>query len=338
MINGLYTIDFHAHMQDEQTQASLCPDDRKSLFFQHAVPILERIANYSEPVHDEFVKYVALNLRDPFSRYLYSKAGQIGLMEVLRLFKNYDLNKLLFKMNLLNIDHVVIHSLEPLTYTRNILDITEPYKHKFSVFASVSRKENEPVKYLQDLINTGRISGIKIHPQVGGYACGELYEKTKDFAALAAKYNLPIMIHTGHIPSDDLTSLHGCSEVEAVEPLVREFQNVNFVLAHIGWESWRQVLKLAKSYKNIYVETSWQPANIIRRAVDQLGPGRVLFGSDFPLLKQVVALKQVSKALTRKELAYVMSANARSLLKLPHEFKHKAIQGKSNYKLDLLTG
>ena len=74
MLNGFYTIDFHVHIQDQDTQNKLCPDDRKSLFFQHAVPILERVANYSEPIHDEFVKYVALNLRDPISRYVFNKS------------------------------------------------------------------------------------------------------------------------------------------------------------------------------------------------------------------------------------------------------------------------
>ena len=316
MLNGFYTIDFHVHIQDQDTQNKLCPDDRKSLFFQHAVPILERVANYSEPIHDEFVKYVALNLRDPISRYVYNKAGQLGLMETLRLFKVYDINRLLFKMNKLNIDHAVIHSLEPLTSTQNLLDLTLPYADKISVFASVDRNNENPIGYLTDLLNTGRIKGFKIHPQVGGYACGELYHSVKEIAQLAKQNNLPMMFHTGHIPSDDLSDIHGCSEVEAIEPLIVDFPSVNFVLAHIGWESWRHVLNLAKKYPNVYVETSWQPANVIRRACDLLGANRVIFGSDFPLLKQEVSLKQVQKALSTKELAYVLSANSRKLLNL----------------------
>ncbi len=316
MINGFFTIDFHVHIQDADTQSKLCPDDRKSLFFQHAVPLLERVAHYSEPIHDEFVNYVALNLRDPISRYFYNKTGQLGLMEVLRLFKVYDINRLLFKMHKLKIDHAVIHSLEPLTSTQNLLDITRPYADKFSIFASVDRNNEDPLLYLTNLLASNRIKGFKIHPQVGGYACGELYEKVKDIANLAQQHNLPMMFHTGHIPSDSLTDLHGCSEVEAIEPLVVNFPKVDFILAHIGWESWRHVLNLAMKYKNVYVETSWQPAAVIRRACDKLGADRVIYGSDFPLLKHEASLRQVQKALSTKELAYVFSANSRKLLKL----------------------
>ena len=316
MIDGFYTIDFHVHLQDNCTQERLCPDDKKSLFFKHAAPLLEKIANYSEPIHEEIVKYMALNHKDPISRFVYSKAGQLGLMEALRLFKVHDVNRLISKMNALKIDHAVLHSLEPLTSTAELLEITELYKDKISVFASVEKDNADPLSYLSQFLANDRVRGIKIHPQVGGYACGELYDKVKEIAAFADKHHKPMMFHTGHIPSDDLSDIHGCSEVEAIEPLISEFSNVSFILAHIGWESWRQVLKVALKYPNVYVETSWQPSNIIRRACDALGADRVLFGSDFPLLSPDIALRQVINALTSKELAYVLSANSRKLLNL----------------------
>ena len=110
--------------------------------------------------------------------------------------------------------------------------------------------------------------------------------------------------------------MDGCTEIEALEPLIKEFPNVRFILAHIGWESWRKVLDLCQRYDNTFVETSWQPSRVIRRAVDRLGSSRVLFGSDFPLFKQSLAVKHLKEALTPKEIVEVFSVNAMRLLDL----------------------
>jgi uncharacterized protein len=164
-------------------------------------------------------------------------------------------------------------------------------------------------------IESGLIDGLKIHPVVGGYACGELYSATKDIVDLAVQKDLPILIHTGHLPKEAIVGLAaGCNEVKYLEPLIAAFPRGRFVLAHIGWESWRQVLGFALKYKQVSVETSWQPARIIRRAVDMIGPERVIFGSDFPLFKQGMAFEQVNRALTNKELVMVTSTNAKRLL------------------------
>lgn len=323
MLNGLRIIDFHAHLQDSLTQLALCKQDRQSLFFRHAVPWLEQVACFSEPVHDEFLRFLALNYRDPISRFIYSRFGQLGLMETLRLFKMYGIERLLRSMDHNGIDHVVIHSIEPLTATANILELTEPFADRFSIFASVARSEENPVQYFYRFVEKRLVCGLKIHPLVGGFACGELYHATKDLVAVASDAGLPVLIHTGHIPADSLKGLTGCSEVEAIEPLIVNFPKVRFIMAHIGWESWRQVLKLAKSYPNVIVETSWQPAKIIRRAVDSLGPERVLFGSDYPLFRQSIAISQVQKALTAREFVMVASTNAARLLRLPERMRSR---------------
>ena len=307
MSNGLYLVDFHAHLQGPGGMHNLCPGDRQSAFFRHAVPFLEQVAHLSEPVHDQLLRHLALNYRGAVSRFVYGSLGQLALMEALRLFKTYDLAKLLSSMDSQGIEHVVICSLEPLTITRELIELTEPHRHRVSIFASVSRDEPNPINYLTPFVESGAIAGFKIHPVVGGYACGELYDKTKDLAELASVAGLPIVIHTGHIPVEKLNGIAGCNEVRAIEPLLAGFPKVKFVLAHIGWESWRQVLALAKQYPNALVETSWQPARIIRRAVDVLGAERVLFGSDYPLFKQSLALHQVRLALTPREFVMVAS-------------------------------
>lgn len=317
MYNGLYTIDFHTHIQDITTQLKLCPEDRNSSLFRLTEPIFNRIANLSEPVHDCTSRHLAMHFKGGLSRYLYTKLGKLGLMEALRLFKTYSVDRLLKRMNRNGIDHAVIHSIEPLTATSNILEMTSAHRDRISVFASVERENPDPVGYLKTFVDDGTVGGIKIHPIVGGYACGELAYRMHDVVALAQRAHLPVMIHTGHIPVESLSGLRGCTEVQSIRPLIESFPDVKFVLAHIGWESWRQVLQLASDHRNTLVETSWQPAEVIRRAVDKLGSSRVLFGSDFPLFNQTMALNQVKQALTPREFVEVASVNGRRLLHLP---------------------
>jgi len=312
--NGLYIIDFHTHLAGHRID-NFSPEDQKTKFYQKLAPVYEPLADLTEPLHGRLSRFMALNVRDPISQIFYNSVAWVGLMEVLRLFKKHDVTSLLQIMAKNGIDHSVICSLEPFITTEEILEVIRPFRSRLSLFASVARDEVDGAGYFAKYVATGEISGLKIHPLVGGYTCGELYDRTKGSVQIAVDYKLPIMIHAGHIPKSTIAGLtRGCEELESIEPLIAAFPEGKFILAHIGWELWREVLAMAKKYPNISVETSWQPARIIRRAVDEIGQERVIFGSDFPIYKQSSALKQLEQALTDKEFVYVANANARRML------------------------
>jgi len=46
----------------------------------------------------------------------------------------------------------------------------------------------------------------------------------------------------------------------------------------------RPVFELMKRHEQLYTDTSWQPAEVITQAVEEVGDERLLFGSDWPLL------------------------------------------------------
>lgn len=325
MQHGLYIVDFHAHLKGPGPLENFCPEEQQSAFFQRTVSFFDRFANLSEPFHDPFLRHMAINHRDFMWRKLYASFGPLGVMEVIRLFKRYEAKNLIESMDRRGIDHSVVCSLEPFITNKDVLDAIEPYPDRISMFASISKQAEDPVGDMEKQLATGRVSGLKIHPIVGGFACGELYDATKQIVAIANARDLPVLIHTGHIPVEVIKGLSGCSEARYLEPLIAAFPRTRFVLAHIGWEQWRQVLGLAQKYPHVSVETSWQPARIIRRAVDALGAHRVLFGSDFPLFKQELALAQVRDALTPREFVQVASTNALRLLKKELRTKEKAL-------------
>ncbi len=314
-MKDLKIIDFHTHLMTLGGVEQIFPEARNSLFFKHVVPIVEPIADLTECVHDQLLRNLAMHYNNKLSRIVYSQCGELFLMEALRLFKRHGLERLVRNMNKLGIEKSVVYSLEPLTSTSEIIKLTSAHPGRFEVFASVSHAETDPVAYLRPFIESGSVSGLKIHPMVGGYHANDLLRDTRASIALASDHGLPVAIHTGDIPIEQLTNQVACSDISVIAPIVQEFPNCTFILNHLGWESWRPAIKLAKACPNVYVETSWQPARIIRRAVDALGRDRILFGSDYPMFQPWQALRELRQALTESEFEMVAFRNADRLLK-----------------------
>lgn len=319
MEKAVEIVDFHAHIMSLAGIEKVFPDTRNTAFFKHAVPLVEPLADLTEGIHDQVMRYIAMHFNDDLSRIVYSKFGLIVLMEALRLFKRHGLERLVKGMDTLGVTQSVIHSLEPLTTTQEILDETAKYPGRFCVFGSVESTHPDPVGYLAPFIENHLIHGVKIHPMVGGYQPQNFTSKASDFVALASEFGLPVAIHTGHIPIEALSKDVACLKLSEIAPLIKAFPDCTFILNHMGWESWRAAIDLAKRHQNIILETSWQPAKIIRRAVDAVGPERVIFGSDFPLFQQWQALVEVRKALTFKEFKLVASENGKRLLQLNNQ-------------------
>ncbi len=309
-------IDFHAHLMTLGGLEKICPEEQQTESFKQLVSVFEPVAQITEPIHDRLLRQMAMNYNCNTSRTVYAHFGKLFLMEALRLFKRHGLERLVDSMDEHGIKHTVIHSLEPLTNTREILDLVSRFPDRFSVFGSVSKDEIDPAAYLGPLVESRAIKGIKIHPMIGGFTGDDLVHRKKELMDLAAEYQLPVAIHTGHIPMESLTGLSHCIHIPEFEPLVKAFPKCQFVFMHGGWESWRKAIDMARKYPNIVLELSWQPARIIRRAVDALGAHRVIFGSDFPLFQQDLALHQVKEALSRREYEVVCCANALRLLKM----------------------
>jgi predicted TIM-barrel fold metal-dependent hydrolase len=82
-------------------------------------------------------------------------------------------------------------------------------------------------------------------------------------------------------------------------------------------------LDLAEEHANVRVDTSWQPTEIIGEAVRRLGAEKVLFGTDWPLMGQNIAvgLARVRDCVatgmfTQADADLVLGGNAARLLRL----------------------
>jgi uncharacterized protein len=160
--------------------------------------------------------------------------------------------------------------------------------------------------------------GIKMHPTMHGRAPADSFYR--DVAAAAAELDLPIVAHTGELDVGDQPEHAGYSRAGAYEPLLRDFPRARFVLAHMNLFRPDEAIEVAIRNENAFVDTSWQPAGVIARAVRRLGEHRILFASDWPFLGAHLAsgVELVADALDRRPAALerVLRRNAEELLKL----------------------
>jgi predicted TIM-barrel fold metal-dependent hydrolase len=111
----------------------------------------------------------------------------------------------------------------------------------------------------------------------------------KPVLAAARTHGLPVMLHTGDF---------SYTAPALMERMVCQNPEVTFILAHMGSLSFvSDAIEVARRYRNVYLETSGMPsAAMLRRAVAECGPQRLLFGSDYPYWNPEVEKARIESA------------------------------------------
>jgi hypothetical protein len=113
--------------------------------------------------------------------------------------------------------------------------------------------------------------GLKLHPAYDNYPADTL--SLDPYMRVAADARVPVTVHSGPGPADP----------DRIRRLAERFPTVRFVLYHtfLGpLEGRRRASRHARELPNLYLETSWCRSAEVERLLDEVGPDRVLFGSD----------------------------------------------------------
>lgn len=95
-----------------------------------------------------------------------------------------------------------------------------------------------------------------------------------DLVQQADRLGLPVYCHTG-------TPVY--SLPLGLMELALEFPRTPFVMGSAGYaDGWYDVIPAARNAANIFVETSYCPMQLIQSLLDEVGPDRIVFGSDTP--------------------------------------------------------
>ncbi len=135
-------------------------------------------------------------------------------------------------------------------------------------------------KYLPD----PKFVGFKLHPEQNQYRLNGLnVYKLFERITLTKK---PVLVHTFPEQTNDLLGV------------AKFFPSVPIIMGHMGGNRWWEGIAVAAQTENVYLEpcSSFPEADKVRAAVEAVGPGRVLFGSDSNLLNPGFTIGMIEEA------------------------------------------
>lgn len=146
--------------------------------------------------------------------------------------------------------------------------------------------------------------GVEISPAVHGVALTD--PRVVEIVAAADDLGHPVYAVPVARPG---------SGVDAITELARRFPRVTFVVGHAGIGNIDyHGIDLAAPWPNVVIETSGGYTSVLRMAIDRLGAGRVLFGSELPLQHPLVELTKLAVLdLTPTQRRLILWDNARRL-------------------------
>lgn len=179
----------------------------------------------------------------------------------------------------------------------------------------------ENVAHLEQMARDEGARGIKLHPPV----------QRLDFAdrslwpifETCRRLDLVIVSHSG--PSSDGS---GRGTPESFRPVLDAFPGLRLVLAHMGGQSWRQLPAIARDYPWVHFDlceiVEWLGASLAPTQeefvglVREVGPGKVMMGSDFPWydIDHTVDLVHDLPGLTVAEKHALLGENAARFFRL----------------------
>ncbi len=195
---------------------------------------------------------------------------------------------------------------------------------RFIGFASVDPLEEGAARELEHAVNKMGLKGLKLDPALQDFAPDD--SKAFPVYEAAAELRIPLLIHTGMSWASETPLQRG--RPLALEPAIRRYPQLAFVLAHFGWPWVWEATALALKYPNVYLDTSClyhdSPKEFYRFVFSKQIPttvlerslrNKIVFGSNYPRVEiknMVHALKSLE--LTEACLGKILRENAERLL------------------------
>jgi len=159
--------------------------------------------------------------------------------------------------------------------------------------------------------------GLKLYPPMG-------YSMDHDGLLPIYDYcdqnRLPVLLHTGPSQAGLLNEL---ADPLLIRPVAEKFKNINFILAHAGFNLTNDVIDLVESFDNIFLDLAGFRArykSVNEEMINNFKPlflgklnTRVLFGNDWPLFNLITPVVKNVEML--QELGDIIAGKNSSALK-----------------------
>jgi len=178
----------------------------------------------------------------------------------------------------------------------------------------------ENVAHLREMVDAGA-TGVKLHGPAQGFSMAD--DRLWPVYGACQEMGLPIVAHSG--PD---TAGKGFSEPRMFGAALKAYPKLTIVLAHMGGATWQQAREVGATYANACFDVceiiEWHKSEKgpddaeMARLIKDIGPSRVLMGSDYPWydLDHTVERVMALPLLSAEEKAGIVGANAMRVLKL----------------------
>jgi len=151
------------------------------------------------------------------------------------------------------------------------------------------------------------VVGVKIHPSL--HACDA---DSPAYAALWEWANAGKRLVLSHT-----WGAEGCCGTRVMRRVAQRYPEVRLLLGHSCYGAWDEAIALAAEFPNVYLEltAAYHVYGIIERMCAGAGPGKVVYGTDYPWFDPLVAAGCVVYAHIAEEAMHdILHRNARRLL------------------------
>lgn len=190
--------------------------------------------------------------------------------------------------------------------TAYVLDAIARYPDRLIGYVRLNAEAPGALAALDKALGQDGLKGLKLHTvSYVGFPYGE---NTLRLMRRAAEYNAPVLFHSGDEP---LALPQELAEAARLCP------ETTVIFAHMGgYYHCRAAIQSAQELPNVLLDTSAMPyPEMIRQAVQTIGPERVLFGSDGPGCVPALELEKVRLAgLSPDDEVLVLGGNIKRIL------------------------
>jgi len=176
-------------------------------------------------------------------------------------------------------------------------------------------------QHVRDMVEDYGAAGVKLHGAFQGFDMSDerlwpVYETCQELA-------IPIIAHSG--PDHDHK---GFAEPRAFANMLKAFPHLRMVVAHLGGAAWKQTLEIAQTFPNAYFDcceiiewtnsTHGPTDEQLAQMIIDIGPERVMMGSDFPWYDLDHSIDRVFSLplLSQEQKERIIGANAVDILGL----------------------
>lgn len=202
-----------------------------------------------------------------------------------------------------------------------IMEAVERYPGRLAGFGCFDVMDDGAGQEAERCIEGG-LAGIGELAFYGSGIDRESIERLEPVMEICLKKNLPVLIHTNE-PVGHKYPGKTSNTLNQIYSMVRRYPENIIVLAHWGggiffFSTLKKEVK--ESLKNVYFDTAASPflydTDIYKYAKKLAGIDKILFGSDFPLIKPARYFKELDNTgLSKNDIDKICGLNAERLLK-----------------------